>query len=432
MQNKGPDDRSVLSVNGRVGLSRRRYASRGQGGESIVPADRLLDEAEATVSVGVRQLCCREGTNARSFARGRENLKKLAQIEMGKEPFRQVVVGEGKKALAAARKELSPGWSAKDCVAPAPPGQAPAPQEQPTKAPGQPTTPQEQPTKPPGQAAPPEGQEPITRMYVGGDGVLVPTITQAEKDKRRAAVQAKRSKLGRKRRRRLAAVKKGSDQRYKQIYVTAFYDQEQKHRLVGVTRQGTMGLRRLLRRDAARVCLRAAVERVGLVDGAVCLRRNLECLPLQEILLDFFHLGEHVGEAGVKTQKEAGDLTPRQKQWVEEVLHTVRHEGYAPFFQELLDWRGGLRGHKRKAADALIKYVTAREEMIRYEECDRHGWDVGSGPIESMCGVTTDRIKGRGRRWDLDNAEAMMQLEAMYQSTDMWDQYWSNVLCNHG
>jgi len=38
-------------------------------------------------------------------------------------------------------------------------------------------------------------------------------------------------------------------------------------------------------------------------------------------------------------------------------------------------------------------------------------------PMESMCGVTTGRIKGRGRRWDLENAEAMMALEAVHQST---------------
>ena len=36
---------------------------------------------------------------------------------------------------------------------------------------------------------------------------------------------------------RLPAVKKGSDQRYKQIYLTTFYDQTKEHRLVGVTRK---------------------------------------------------------------------------------------------------------------------------------------------------------------------------------------------------
>ena len=63
-----------------------------------------------------------------------------------------------------------------------------------------------------------------------------------------------------------------------------------------------------------------------------------------------------------------------------------------------------------------------------YDECERRGWDVGTGPMESMCGVTTDRIKGRGRRWDLDNAEAVMALEALYQSSQ-WDRYWANALC---
>jgi hypothetical protein len=47
--------------------------------------------------------------------------------------------------------------------------------------------------------------------------------------------------------------------------------------------------------------------------------------------------------------------------------------------------------------------------------------------MESMCGVTTDRIKGRGRRWDIDNAEAIMAIEALYQSTGLWDRYWENA-----
>lgn len=68
--------------------------------------------------------------------------------------------------------------------------------------------------------------------------------------------------------------------------------------------------------------------------------------------------------------------------------------------------------------------------MIRYDQCDQKGWDVGSGPMESMCGVTTDRIKGRGRRWDLDHAESLMALEALYQSTGLWDRYWRDAFCH--
>jgi hypothetical protein len=376
-----------------VELSRRRYGGGGQLSEH--PCDRLVDAAESAVSVAVRQMCVREGTNARSFDRGRENLRHLAGVEVGEEQFRQLVEAEGKAVLRQSDEEqLELDWSASQCRA---------------------TTPQ--------------GKQ-VTRMYVGADGVLVPTTTRAEKGKRRETVLGRRRQMPRQRRRGLKPlrpVKRGSDQRYKQVYVTSFYDQGQHHRLVGVTGGKVKGLRRLLRRDARRVLLRGAVERIGMVDGAVCLRNHLEPLPLEEILLDFYHLSEHVGEAAAKT---LGSGTPEAEKWLGETLHVLRHEGYDPFLRRLLDWRAPLRGHKRAAADKLLGYVTARRDMILYEKCDPRGWDVGSGPTESMCGVTTDRVKGRGRRWDLDNAEAMMALEALYQSTGLWDRYWAKAFAN--
>ena len=354
--------------------------------------DRLVDETESAVSVGVRQLCCREGTQARSFARGRENLQHAAQLRVGEELFRQIVESEGKAVLRAGESEqLELDWSGQECRATTPQGQA------------------------------------TTRLYASADGVLVPTITQAEKDKRRARVKQWRKDTPRRKRgklQRLAAVKPGSDQRYKQIYVTIFYDQSQDHRLVGLTRKQIPGLKHLLKRDGERVGLLAAKERVGIVDGAVCLKSNLEEVPLQAIVLDFYHFSEHVGQAGVAT---LGPDTPQTQAFLGKSLHTARHEGYAPFFQQLLDWRTPLRGGKRKAADALLGYVVPRQDMIRYDECDRQGWHVGSGPMESMCGVTTDRIKGRGRRWNLDNAEGLMAIEALYQSTGLWDRYWSDA-----
>jgi hypothetical protein len=380
-------------VNGRIELSRRRFGNKEQGSEC--PSDRLVDETESAVSVGARQLCCREGGNARSFDRGCENLKHTAQITVGEEQFRLLVESEGKAVLKASDDEqLELDWSASQC-----------------------------------KTQTPDGKQ-VTRMYASSDGVLVPTTTQQEKDKRRATTLKERREMPREQReglKPLGAMKKGSDQGYKQVYVTSFYDQDHAHRLVGVTRHKVKGLKRLLKRDAARVHLRAAGERLGIVDGAVCLRNNLDPLPLEAVLLDFYHLSEHVAEAAAKT---LGSETPAARQWLAQTLHTLRHEGYDPFLQQLLDWRAPLRGHKRQAADALLKYVTTRQEMILYEKCDPRGWDVGSGPMESMCGVTTDRIKGRGRRWDLDNAEAMMGLEALYQSTGLWDKYWANAFAH--
>jgi hypothetical protein len=358
----------------------------------------LLDAAEASVTVGLRELCCELGISGRSYARSVKTLKSAGSVVMGKELFRQVVESEGKAVLkASADEQLEIDWTAADCKAKLPvQGEGPAVE--------------------------------VTRIYASADGVLVPTTTEDEKQKRRAKTLEKRQGMPDEKRRELpalASMKKGSDQKYKQVYVSIFYDQTKEHRLVGVTRKDHRGLGQLLRRDAARVHLRAAQERVGLVDGAVCLRRHLEVLPLAEVMLDFRHLGEHVNDASRKT---LGDATDAGTQWSKDVLHTVRHEGYEPFMEKLLDWRTDLRGNKRQAANRLLNYVTQREEMMPYDKADQHDWDVGSGPMESMCGVTTDRIKGRGRRWDIDNAEAVMALEAMHQS-NLWDKYWDKELC---
>jgi hypothetical protein len=369
-------------------LRRERFGDKTQGSEHR--CDRLVDETEAAFSVGVRQLCVREGSNARSFQRGCENLKHAAQIVVGEEKFRELVESDGKKVhRLSGDGQLELDWSASQC-----------------------------------KTQTPQGKQ-TTRLYGSADGVLVPTTTQAEKNKRRATVLKNRWKLPPEKRnglKPLRRVKKGSDQRYKQIYVTIFYDQSQEHRLVGVTSKKLEGLKRLLRIDAARVHLRAADERLGMIDGAVCLRHHLDLLPLDQILLDFFPVSEHVGEAAAKT---LGAQSEAAGQWLAKVLHMLRHEGYDPFFEQLLDWRGSLRGAKRTVANELINCVSSRRDMIIYEQCQQRGWDVGSGPMESMCGVTTDRIKGRGRRWDLENAEAMMALEALYPSTGLWNRYWA-------
>ncbi len=66
--------------------------------------------------------------------------------------------------------------------------------------------------------------------------------------------------------------------------------------------------------------------------------------------------------------------------------------------------------------------------MIQYPKFQEMGRQIGSGPTESMCKATTQRIKGRGRRWDGDNAESVMALEALEQS-GAWQDYWEAQLC---
>ena len=264
--------RSVLSVNGRIEIRRTRWrkskeAAGTAGPESVVPVDTLLDKAQATVSLGVCELCCRLGIAGGSMARNVENLFHAADLRMGEELFRQVVEGESKAVLKAAQEEQLPmDWCAKDCQTLRPDGSA------------------------------------VSRVYVSADGVMVPVTTQAEKDQRRQTVLRRRQEKPRRRgvrRSRLLAVKEGSDQRYKQNYLTAMYDQDkQKRRLVSVTRGGHKAMGKLLARDAGVLRLPAAQEKIGLVDGAICLKQHLDGLTLTATGLDFFHLSEHVHDDG--------------------------------------------------------------------------------------------------------------------------------------
>lgn len=314
------------------------------------------------MSLGLRELCCQLGIDAKSFARAAKNLRKAAAIHISEESMRQVVESEGRAVLKASHEEqLELDWSASQCR---------------TKT--------------------PQGQE-VSRLYVSADGVMVPVTTQAEKDKRRATVmRARRENRPRRgaRRGRLPAVKAGADQRYKQFFVTEFYSQDHERKLVGVTRGDHRKLGRLLRHEAARVRLPGVEERHGLVDGAVCLKRHMEGLKLSEVGLDFYHGIEHVKLAAKQTlgSDGSGKALPAAQRWAEEMVHTLRHEGYDAFWEKLCQWRGKQRGGKRASADRLLHYVAERKEMMNYAEWERRGLHIGSGPVESMCKVTTQRM----------------------------------------
>lgn len=354
-----------------------------------MPIDPLVDETQDLITLGVAELACRLAIDSASFQRAAGNLLRAAGLSISEENLRQLVEHEGKLVLKAQRTEqLELDFTAADC------------------------TTRER----------PDGQE-TTRVYVGLDGVMVPVITQAEKDKRRAGAKERRKHLPRRKgvhRRPLPAVKKGTDERYKEFKIATLYDQEHKHRYVRATYKDRDVAGKLLARAAGELRLRGAAEKVAVADGADWIWAQVErCVPYVDgKVLDFYHLSEHVHAARrlVFGEEDAGG-----KAWVDQVLHVVRHEGYEPFWSMLGEKRGEVARSKTKrgAMDGLMHYVAERRGLLNYRQCEQMGWDVGSGSTESMCGAMTRRLKLRGMRWDRDNAEAMMALETLEQM-DGW------------
>ena len=297
------------------------------------------------------------------FDRTAENLKHATHVRASGETLRQLIEGEGRQVLEAFRQGTLPiTWTAQDCAV----------------EPGRDGSP--------------------TRLYLGCDGVMAPTATDAEKGKRRENAKGKR-------RRPLRRAKAGADQKYEEFELVTYYDEDVRHRLVLGTKGNCDEAGRLMRRLAARIDLAAANEKVGNVDGAPWIRGQVEGrnLPLDGLGLDFYRLSEQVHK-GRRTV--FGETTPAGMVWAGEVLHAFKHDGYEAAWEKLVTWRAGLRRAKRTAADALLDYVSERRGMIRYPEF---------------------AAKGSGMRWAADNAEAVMALEALRES-DLWQTYWRTLL----
>jgi hypothetical protein len=273
-----------------------------------------------------------------------------------------------------------------------------------------------------GQCKRPDGK---SLVYLSSDGFMVPTITDAEKQSRRRKIMEKRSRR-RGRKPRLKRVKRGTDQRYKEFKAVMFYDHDMKHRHVSVTRGDGRSAGRLMSRDAFRLGFAAADDRVANIDGGPWIVNQIRQrrLRVTAVGLDFYHLAENVNKS---RRIVFGENNPQGERQAQDLLHTVKHEGYEPMRAKLLDLRHRKRGKKRKEMDRLIEYVSDRREMIRYPQFLAKGWQIGSGPMESQCGVLPYRIKGQGKRWDRDNAEAVMALEALHQSGQA-PAYWQLAL----
>jgi len=357
-----------------------------------------LDRAEDSISLGLREMACRLNLASRNFDKAAENLGRAAQVYLSGEFLRQIVESEGKAVQTAAKAGLLPvDWTASDCPA---------------------LDQQEQPTD-------------QSRVYLGCDGVMVPHVTEKEKQTRRDRTKARRRRCGKKRR-PLPRARKGADGPFKEFKIVTLYDDAGEHRLVSVTRGDCEQAGRLMRRDAGRVGLDKADDKVGVVDGSEWIKNQIQgqSLPLDDLGLDFYHLSENIHKARrvVFGEEDPKDKTAPGSIWVGKVLHTAKHEGYEKLRDELQEWKTTLRlASHLKAAEQVLNYVTDRREMIKYPKFVERGRQIGSGPTESMCKATTQRIKGGGKRWDGDNAESIMALEALEQSGG-WKAYWDAQL----
>lgn len=364
-----------MSVNGRLEFRRKVYWNATHG--TIAPLDSLLGIEQERYSTGVREMACRMSLNE-AFCPASENLYRLAQLRISKSALRDLVQREGQRIERSIRSESwGPDWTSNDCT--------------------------------------------DQTVIVGVDGVMVPLVTDEQKRKRRATEQQKRRRE--KRRTRRGRPKSGSDGAYKEFKIASFYDPDKSHQYAVGTAGDHQALGRRMRRQAGKIDINSAKVKYSVIDGAEWIEKQLDTrLPmLDEKILDYYHLRTHVIETGHALY---GEGTAKSVGWTEEMMGIVWTQGSMVLLDRLGNYvRRHRQGPKRQALDGLRNYITKRVDMTDYPTFRDCGYDCGSGPTESFCGCLTKRLKGRGMRWDRDNAESIMALGSVYYS-NLWKTYW--------
>jgi hypothetical protein len=361
-----------------VELDRTVYWSQQRG--SVVPLDQWLGIVTERYSPGVREMACRLSLNA-AFVPGSEHLARTAQLRISHSAIRDIVLREGARVHGAIGRGLyRPDWTAQDCT--------------------------------------------DQTLITGADGVMVPRVTQQQKQKRRATQAQKRKGEARKSTASGGRPRTGSDGPYKEFKIVSFYDPDKAHLYAVGTSGDHAALGRLMRREASKLQIDQARHKYSVTDGAEWIARQYATqLPmLEENILDYYHLREHVTLAG---QALYGEGTAAAQAWREEMMGYVWTQGSLVMLDKLANYiRRHRHGSKAQALQSLRAYVAKRVNRTDYPSYRQMGYDCGSGPTESFCGTLTLRLKGRGMHWDRDNAQSMMSLATLYYS-NLWAHYWS-------
>ena len=377
--NKGKQKTSYLTVNGRMEFTRTVFWNEGQG--TVIPMDVLLGIESSNTSRGVCEICCRESLNT-AFVPARDNIKRLAQLDISSKTVRQLVEQEGRTLVHAQRQgQVGPDFTAKDCT--------------------------------------------HSTVITGSDGVMVPTVTEDQKRKRRQTEAKKRTQENRKSTARAARPRQGSDgDGYKEFKIVTFYDEDKSHQYVAGTSGNHEVAGRMMRQMGRQVEISQAQTKYSVSDGAVWILKqlNIQLPMLDDNVLDFYHLREHVT---IASHALFGEGSEEAVSWKGKMMETAKTQGSLVMLDRLGDYMTGIPDDcGQTELQELRDFIAKRISMTDYPSFLQRGYDIGSGPTESFCGCLTKRLKGAGMRWDKDNAESVMALAGLY-SSHLWDKYWN-------
>lgn len=161
-----------------------------------------------------------------------------------------------------------------------------------------------------------------------------------------------------------------------------------------------------------------AVELIFLGDGAAWIWRLVEEYFPQAIqIVDWFHACEYL----VKVAQQAFSEAEKRHAWLTSV-RTVLWEGQLDAVIEAC--QAQVQPHPKPEEDAAqqaVTYFTNNRQRMDYPTYRKHGYQIGSGTIESAAKqIVAQRMKVTGAIWNLDSARWVAKARAAFLS-DQWN-----------
>lgn len=138
-------------------------------------------------------------------------------------------------------------------------------------------------------------------------------------------------------------------------------------------------------------------------------------------ILDVFHLSGHLIKAG---RVLWGEKTSQAFDWPLSALTRILSGRLDEVLTELQELEF-MTKEKQETQHELIGYLTNNCERMNYLLYLEKGYPISSAMIEGACGhVIGQRMKGSGRHWDEDGADAMARLRSIWCG-GQWETFFS-------
>jgi hypothetical protein len=175
---------------------------------------------------------------------------------------------------------------------------------------------------------------------------------------------------------------------------------------------------------AVRCGLLEAKETIFISDGGTWCNTVAEtCFRDTIRILDWYHLSEHVWEAGRALYP---DDEKAMKRWVAICLTHLHDSSGVGLLRHLERSRSARPAAEGVILDGLIDYLRPRLAITDYVDYRAAGYAIGSGLMESTCKqLVGQRLKGPGMQWSESGALAMTALIA-HRINGTWDRFWAS------